>query len=78
MYMKKGTALAAEKDYAGAYLAFRKAYAYDPTNELAKAEMEKMLRLQKGLTAMNPEEKRDSKGNVKLVKTGFKNKCAAR
>ena len=46
MYMKRGTALAEQKDYAGAYLAFRKAYGYDPTNELAKSETERMLRLQ--------------------------------
>lgn len=45
MYMKKGNALAEQKDYAGAYNAYRKAYAYDPVNQLAKAQMEKMLRL---------------------------------
>jgi tetratricopeptide (TPR) repeat protein len=39
MYIKKGTAQANEKDFAGAYEAFRKAYAYDPTNELAKSEL---------------------------------------
>jgi len=46
MYMKKGRAQADQKDYAGAYEAFRRAYAYDPVNELAKSEMERMLRLQ--------------------------------
>ncbi|MCS6874388.1 MAG: hypothetical protein N2Z23_03115 [Pyrinomonadaceae bacterium] len=45
MYMKRGNALAEQKDYAGAYNAYRKAYAYDPVNQLAKAQMEKMLRL---------------------------------
>jgi tetratricopeptide (TPR) repeat protein len=49
MYMKRGTSLAQDKDYAGGYLAFRKAYAYDPTNELAKSEMERMLRLQQAV-----------------------------
>jgi tetratricopeptide (TPR) repeat protein len=49
MFMKRGAALAAEKDYAGAYLAFRKAYAFDPVNELAKSEMERMMRLQQEL-----------------------------
>jgi general secretion pathway protein D len=77
MYMRKGNALFAEKDYAGAYLAFRRAYAYDPTNELAKAEMDKMLRLQKGLSGDELEEKRDSKGNVTLVKTGLNANVAA-
>lgn len=46
MYMKKGRSQAEEKDYVGAYTSFRKAYAYDPVNELAKSEMERMLRLQ--------------------------------
>lgn len=75
MYVRRGAALAEQKDYAGAYLAFRKSYAYDPTNELAKSEMERMLRLQKGL------ENGDQSGvmvdavggDVKLVKTGFQN-----
>ncbi|MDQ3129589.1 MAG: hypothetical protein M3Q99_02360 [Acidobacteriota bacterium] len=71
MYMKKGNALANEKDYEGAYLAYRKAYAYDPVNELAKAMMEKMVRLQKGLNGDETEEKKDANGDVKLVKTGF-------
>jgi len=73
MYMKKGTAQANEKDYVGAYNLFRKAYGYDPTNELAKAEMERMIRLQKGLNGEDTEEKKDANGNVKLVKTGFNN-----
>lgn len=47
MYMKRGTAAADEKDYPGAYNAFRRAYGFDPTNELAKSEMERMVRLQK-------------------------------
>jgi general secretion pathway protein D len=53
MYMKRGNSLAEEKDYAGAYLAYRKSYAYDPVNELAKAQMEKMLRLQEALDNQN-------------------------
>ncbi len=72
MYMKRGTTLAEQKDFAGAYLAFRKAYAYDPVNELAKSEMERMLRLQQGLeNGDNPELKTDANGDVKLVKTGY-------
>lgn len=70
MYMKKGRMQAEEKDYAGAYISFRKAYAYDPVNELAKSEMERMLRLQQGLkdgTLVT-----DKNGEVKLVQTGFK------
>ena len=74
MYMKRGRALAEEKDYAGAYLAFRKAYGYDPTNELAQSETARMLRLQKALTngddpdtATPPSDGDD----LKLVKTGY-------
>ena len=69
MYMKKGTAAAKEKDYEGGYNAFRRAYAYDPTNELAKAEMERMVRLQRGDKAPADD---DSTGNVKLVQTSYK------
>jgi len=49
MFIKKGTIAAQEKDYEGAYNSFRRAYAFDPTNELAKSEMERMVRLQQGV-----------------------------
>ena len=49
MYMKKGRTAAEKKDYEGAYVAFRKAYAFDPVNELAKSEMARMVRLQEGI-----------------------------
>src|SRR5437763_13306746 len=42
MYMKKGAMAAKENDYQGGYIAFRRAYAFDPTNELAKSEMDRM------------------------------------
>lgn len=77
MYMKRGATQANEKDYEGAYNAFRKAYAYDPTNELAKSEMARMLRLQQALLdGENPEEKEKRDKNspnsdLKLVKTGY-------
>jgi general secretion pathway protein D len=45
-YMTQGRALAEQRDFAGAYNAFRQAYGYDPVNELAVSEMERMLRLQ--------------------------------
>ncbi len=70
MYMRRGAALANEKDFKGGYDAFRKAYAYDPTNELAKAEMERMARLYKDtLDGGNPDNK--TKQDVKLVQTSF-------
>ncbi len=78
MYMKRGTAQGKEKDYAGAYLSFRKAYAYDPTNELAKSEMERVLRLQQAIENGDPlEEVKDADGTVKLVPTGYQ-KVSAR
>src|SRR5436190_23460306 len=39
MFIKKGTMLAKENNYEEAYMAFRRAYSFDPTNELAKSEM---------------------------------------
>lgn len=67
MYMKKGAALANEKDYKGGYDAFRRAYAYDPTNELAKAEMERMSRLYREQNGI----KEDPKQSVRLVPTNY-------
>ena len=45
-FMKQGRELAEQRDYVGAYNAFRQAYGYDSVNELAVSEMERMLRLQ--------------------------------
>ncbi len=72
-YMKKGTSAAKEKDYEAAYVAFRRAYAFDPTNELAKSEMDRMVRLQQEINEgsgdpKNP--KKDDPGKVKMVMTG--------
>ncbi len=70
MYIRRGTAAAKEKDYVGGYNAFRKAYAFDPTNELAKSEMDRMVRLQ----TESKKEGTDGKENtsdVKLVQTSY-------
>jgi general secretion pathway protein D len=45
-YMQQGRSLSERGDFVGAYNAFRQAYGYDPVNELAVSEMERMLRLQ--------------------------------
>src|SRR5687768_13755453 len=72
MYMKKGNTAAQEKDYQGAYIAFRKAYAFDPVNELAKSEMARMVRLQEALQkGEDPGSKTDENGRVKLVSTSY-------
>ena len=46
MFMQQGRSLAEQRDYVGAYNAFRQAFGYDPVNQLAVSEMERMLRLQ--------------------------------
>ncbi len=69
MYMKKGEIAANEKDYETAYDAFRRAYAFDPTNELAKSEMDRMVRLQKEATEST--DKKNDPNKVKLVKTAY-------
>ena len=72
MYVKKGTILAKENNYEEGYLAFRRAYAFDPTNELAKSEMERMVRLQKDLNdAASPGGKKDETGKLKMIPTGY-------
>ena len=71
MYMKKGVLAAGEKDYEGGYLAFRKAYAYDPTNELAKTEMARMVRLQEEVNGTKPGGKKDDPNKLKMVPTGY-------
>lgn len=54
MFMQQGRALAEQKDYVGAYNAFRQAYGYDPVNQLALSEMERMQRLQEEKTGVSP------------------------
>jgi general secretion pathway protein D len=52
-FMQQGRSLAEQRDYVGAYNAFRQAFGYDPVNQLAVSEMERMLRLEEvkqGLT----------------------------
>ncbi|MCI0660509.1 MAG: hypothetical protein L0220_05490 [Acidobacteria bacterium] len=47
MYIKRGDALAEQNDYAGAYTAYKTAFGYDQTNEIARQKMERMLEQQK-------------------------------
>src|ERR1044072_398149 len=46
MLVKRGDGLAEQKDYNAAYEAYRQAYAYDPTNELALIKARRMLEAQ--------------------------------
>ena len=61
MYMQQGRALAEQRDYVGAYNAFRQSFGYDPVNQLAVSEMERMLRLQ--------DVKQGGTGNVDATKS---------
>lgn len=73
MYMKKGRVAAEEKDYVAAYTAFRRAYGYDPVNELARSEMARMVRLQEeAQKGNNPDAKTDANNTVRLVPTAYK------
>ena len=45
-FMQQGRAMAEQRDYVGAYNAFRQSFGYDPVNQLAVSEMERMLRLE--------------------------------
>ena len=72
MYMRKGSTASQQKDYESAYNAFRKAYAYDPTNELAKSEMARMIRMQEAMQkGEDPEGKTDASGKVKLTPVSY-------
>jgi type II secretory pathway component GspD/PulD (secretin) len=64
MFMRTGNALAAEGDLIGAYNAYRRAYEYDSVNELAKSEMNRMIRLQEEKSPGS-----SPQGTVKLVQT---------
>src|SRR5215203_3495972 len=72
MYMRKGVTAAQQKDYESAYNAYRKAYAYDPVNELAKAEMARMIRMQEAMRkGDDPEVKPDANGKIKLTPVSY-------
>ena len=68
-YMQQGRSLAERGDFVGAYNAFRQAYGYDPVNELAVSEMERMLRLQAVKEGRTPGSG-NGNGNGNGVKSG--------
>lgn len=69
LYMRKGRTASEMKDYIGAYTFFRKAYAFDPTNELAKSEMARMVRLQEEVQKGNDPDSRVDSSKGSMVKT---------
>jgi general secretion pathway protein D len=82
-FMDQGRALAEQGDYAAAYNAFRQAYGYDPVNELAVAEMNRMLRLQRekeGATRTNSKPNNvggDGGGGASMIPSSFERGVAA-
>jgi general secretion pathway protein D len=64
MFMLQGRALAEQKDFVGAYNAFRQAYGYDPVNQLALSEMDRMLRLQEEKTGGGGSSRNSSGGDT--------------
>lgn len=70
MFMQQGRALEDKNDFVGAYNSYRQAYAYDPVNELALSEMERMVRMQQDKVdgKLNNDK---SKQDIKLVKTSL-------
>ena len=62
-YMQQGRALAEQRDFVGAFNAFRQAYGYDPVNTLSISEMDRMLRLQSIKEGNPPPPPRDADDN---------------
>ncbi len=60
-FMQQGRSLAEQRDYVGAYNAFRQAFGYDPVNQLAVSEMERMVRLQEVKEGKTPSAAGDAK-----------------
>jgi general secretion pathway protein D len=70
--MIQGRALAEKGDFVGAYNAFRQSYTYDPVNELALSEMERMLRLQKDKDAGLPTTNTGVGGSLRPSQTSLR------
>ncbi|HYE74526.1 MAG TPA: secretin N-terminal domain-containing protein, partial [Blastocatellia bacterium] len=52
MFIKRGDTAVENNDYATAYTAYKQAYSYDPTNEIARVKMERMIELQKAAAGL--------------------------
>src|ERR1051326_2847224 len=65
MFMTQGRSLAEKRDYVGAYNAFPQAFGYDPVNQLAVSEMERMLRLEEVKNGKAPTTNVDGTANGK-------------
>jgi general secretion pathway protein D len=63
-FMEQGRTLAEQGDFTGAYNAYRQAMGYDPINELAASEMERMLRLQREKEGRDPSNANGTNGGA--------------
>src|SRR5947207_14257834 len=70
MFMQKGRSLAEQRDYVGAYNAFRQAFGYDQVNQLAVSEMERMLRLEEVKQGKAPTTNGDGNGKPSETDAG--------
>src|SRR5256714_15404286 len=70
MFMTQGRSLAEQRDYVGAYNAFRQAFGYDPVNQLAVSEMERMLRLEEVKQGKAPTTNSDGNGKPSETDAG--------
>jgi len=73
MLSERGDMLAGQKDYNAAYAAYRQAVAFDPTNEVAKLKMKRMLEIQ-GLAT--PDGEGDGSGKANKIETSYKGGAA--
>lgn len=71
-YMQQGRSLAEQRDYVGAYNAFRQAYGYDPVNQLALSEMERMLRLQQEKVGEGGDEGNGNGSGPRVAPTSYR------
>ena len=64
MFIKRGDALNEQNDFQSAYNAYRQAYAYDPTNEMARVKMNNMIERQKAQSGIGLPVNYNRIGNV--------------
>jgi general secretion pathway protein D len=71
VFMQQGASLLERGDFVGAYNAFRRAYSYDTSNELARALMERAFRLQTEKDGANKPEPPKADASAALAPTSY-------
>src|SRR5438046_10321999 len=69
-FMQQGRSLAEQRDYVGAYNAFRQAFGYDPVNQLAVSEMSRLVRLEEVKEGKPPTTNVDGNGKPSETDAG--------